>query len=35
MKVFYKHHGLNYFGQIFWRDIACAQNYLMHVQYLY
>jgi hypothetical protein len=33
MKVFYKHHGLNYFGQGYWRGIDCAENYLMQIQY--
>jgi hypothetical protein len=35
MKVFYKHHWLNYFGPSYWRGIAYAQNYSMHMQYPY
>jgi len=27
----FKHCGLNYFGPGYWRGIACAQNYTMHV----
>jgi len=34
MRVFCKHHGLNYFGLGYWKDIACAHNYSMHMQYL-
>jgi len=34
MKIICKYYGLNYFGPIYWRDIAYAQNYTMHVQYL-
>jgi hypothetical protein len=32
MKVLYKHHELNYFGPSYWRGIACAWNYSMHMQ---
>jgi hypothetical protein len=35
MNIFYKHHGLNYFGLGFWRGIAYARNYSMHMQYPY
>ncbi len=35
MKVFYKHHGLNYFGLNYQRGIACAHNYSMQMQYPY
>ncbi len=33
MKVFYKHHGRNFFGASYQRGIVHAQNYSMHVQY--
>jgi hypothetical protein len=35
MRVFCKHHGLNYFGLGYWKGIAYAQNYSMHMQYPY
>jgi hypothetical protein len=35
MRVLCKHHGLNYFGTSYWKGIACAQNYSMHMQYPY
>jgi hypothetical protein len=34
MKVICKHYGLNYFGPCYWRGIAYAYDYTMHVQYL-
>jgi hypothetical protein len=35
MRVFYKHHGLNYFGPSYRSGITYAQNYSMHMQYPY
>jgi hypothetical protein len=35
MKAIYKHYGLNDIGVGHWRGIVCAENYSMHVQYLF
>jgi len=31
--VIYKHHGLDYFGLGYWRGIAHAQKYSIHMHY--
>jgi len=31
--VIYKHHGLNYFGLSYWKGIAHAHNYSIHMHY--